>query len=175
VKANIMANRPDTSEAPEYYYTYINQAVGDDIRTLLHAQTTEVLNTLSDLSEERSFHRYAADKWSIREVVGHVNDCERLFTFRAFWFARGFESPLPSFDQNIAVAHAGAEARTLRSHLAEFASVRAATLTFVDHLPDDAWSRTGIASGKLFSVRAMTYLLAGHAAHHLRILREQYL
>jgi uncharacterized damage-inducible protein DinB len=133
-----------------------------------------VFRVLSAISEERSLHRYAAGKWSIREVVGHLNDTERLFVFRAFWFARGFDTPLPSFDQNIAVGAAGADARTLRSHVEEFQAVRAATLSFFDNLPDDAWARRGVASDNPFTVKALAYIGAGHVAHHLSILRERY-
>ena len=104
-----------------------------------------------------------------------MNDTERLFAFRAFWFARGFESPLPSFDQNVALAAAAADARPWQSHLDEFAAVRAATLSFFRHLPVDAWERRGTASGNPFSVRALAYLSAGHVFHHVAILNERYL
>ena len=120
-------------------------------------------------------HRYAPDKWSIRDVVGHLNDTERLFVMRAFWFARGFDTPLPSFDQHIAVLSAGAETRTLRSLVDEFQSVRSSTLTFFQNLPDEAWMRRGIASDNPFTVRALAYIGAGHVIHHLKILRERYL
>jgi DinB family protein len=127
------------------------------------------------ISADQSLYRYAPGKWSIRDVVGHLSDTERLFVFRAFWFARGFESPLPSFDQNVAVSAAHAEQRPWSSLVEEFRAVRAATLSFFQTLPDEAWARRGIASGKPFSVRALAYLAAGHVTHHSRILRERYL
>jgi len=166
---------PERSEAAEYYFTYIDQVPAGDVREILAAQLSEVPSLLSGVSEQRSLHRYAPGKWSIREVVGHVCDTERLFLTRAFWFARGFDSPLPSFDQDIAMAASGADARPLSSHVEEFRTVRAATLSFFNGLPSDAWSRRGIASDKPFTVRALAYLAAGHAAHHVRILRERYL
>lgn len=166
---------PDRTEAAEYYFTYISQVADGDICAILEAQGTETLALLRGISDERSLHRYAPDKWSIREVVGHLNDTERLFVFRAFWFARGFESPLPSFDQNVAVAAAGADARSWSSHLDEFRAVRAATLAFFENLSTDAWARRGIASGNPFTVRALAYISAGHVTHHMRILRERYL
>ena len=170
------ATIPDRTEASEYYFTYIDQ-VGEheDICDLLESQGREAIALFRGVSDEQSLHRYAPGKWSIREVVGHINDTERLFIFRAFWFARGFDSPLPSFDQHIAIAHAGADARSWTSHIDEFAHLRAATVAFFRHLPADAWDRRGVASGNPFSVRALAYVGAGHLAHHLRILRQQYL
>lgn len=166
---------PDRTEAAEYYFTYINQVPAGDICDLLEAQMPETLALLGGISDERSRHRYAPGKWTIREVVSHINDTERLFVWRAFWFARGFADPLPSFDQNVAIAHAGSDARAWTSHLSEFETIRAATLSFFRGLPPEAWTRRGIASGNPFSVRAMAYITAGHVTHHVRILRERYL
>jgi hypothetical protein len=120
-------------------------------------------------------HRYARDKWSIREVVSHLSDTERLFTFRAMWFARGFDSELPSFDQDVAIVGARADARPWKDIVEEFGAVRGATIPFFASVPDDAWDRRGIASGYSFSVRALAFIATGHVAHHLNILRERYL
>ena len=166
---------PDRTEAAEYYFTYINQVPGGDIVEILQRQLPDTMTLLEGIPEARSTHRYAADKWTIREVVSHINDCERLFVFRAFWFARGFDTPLPSFDQNVAIAAADANARSWQSHLHEFRAVRAATLEFFRHLPPDAWMCRGTASGNPFTVRALAYITAGHVFHHTRILRERYL
>jgi hypothetical protein len=166
---------PGRTEAAEYYFTYIDQVGEGDICQILEAQSEETLGGLRGISEEQSLHRYAPDKWSIREVVSHVNDTERAFVFRALWFARGFDTPLPSFDQNVAIAGAGADARSWSSHLDEFQAVRAATRTFFQSLPADAWARRGVASGNTFTVRALAYITAGHVTHHMRILRERYL
>jgi uncharacterized damage-inducible protein DinB len=170
-----MTTIPDRSEAAEYYFTYIDQVPAGDICEILRAQLPETLALLREIDDDKSLHRYAPDKWSIRELLSHVNDTERLFVSRAFWFARGFDSPLPSFDQNIAVSTAGADARAWRSHVEEFDVVRAATLTFFANLPADAWERRGIASGNPFSVRALAYIAAGHVIHHTKVLRERYL
>lgn len=167
--------RPDRSEAAAYYFTYIDKVDGGDILRILEAQSAATLSLLQSISDDRSLHRYAPDKWSIREVVGHINDTERLFVFRAFWFARGFDSPLPSFDQQAAASTGGANDRTWRSHLDEFRAVRAATIAFFQNLPAEAWSRRGIASDNPFSVRALAFLAAGHVIHHTDILRERYL
>jgi hypothetical protein len=166
---------PDRTEAAEYYFTYIDQVPAGDVREVLSAQLADTLTLLDGISDEQSLYRYAPGKWSIRDVVAHLSDTERLFVFRAFWFARGFDSPLPSFDQNIAVAAAGADRRSWESIRDEFRSVRGATVTFFQGLPADAWDRRGIASGNPFTVRALAFMAAGHAAHHIRIVRERYL
>ena len=168
-------DRPDRAEAAEYYFTYINQVPEGDIGQILQTQEPEAVQLLRNISEERSLHRYAPGKWSIREVVSHINDTERMFTFRALWFARGFDSPLPSFDQDVAIRGASADDRTLSSHLEEFRAVRAATCALFEHMPPDAWTRRGLASGNPFTVRALAYITAGHVAHHVRLLRERYL
>jgi len=170
-----MTARPDRSEATAYYFTYIDQVPDGDICATLAAQAGETVAVLRGISEEKSLHRYAPEKWSIREVVGHINDTERLFVTRAFWFARAFDSPLPSFDQNVAMAASGAHDRAFCSHIDEFQSVRAATLSFFRNLPQDAWMRRGIASGNPFTVRALAHLAAGHVIHHMGIVRSRYL
>ena len=167
---------PDRTEAAEYYYTYIDAVPRDaDVRRVLEAQIDETLTLMQDVTDEKSRSRYAPGKWSIREVMAHVNDTERVFVYRALWFARGFESPLPSFDQDIANTAARADDRPWRTHLDEFRAVRSASVQFFNNLPDDAWSRRGTASGNPFTVRALAYMTAGHLTHHLRILREKYL
>jgi hypothetical protein len=133
------------------------------------------LDFLSGISEEKSLHRYAPEKWTIRQVLNHLSDAERLFVFRALWFARGFDSALPSFDQNIAVAGAGADEVSWARHVEEFRGVRLATISFFRNLPADSWLRSGIASGNPFTVRALAYIAAGHVAHHTTILKERYL
>jgi hypothetical protein len=166
---------PSRTEAADYYFTYIDKVEPGDICDTLEAQLAETMALFGKISDDQSLTSYAPGKWTIREVVSHINDTERLFVFRAFWFARGLEAPLPSFEQDIAVAHAGAAGRSWRSHLDEFAAIRAATLAFFRSLPEDAWMRHGVASGYPFTVRALAYITAGHVAHHLKILREQYL
>jgi hypothetical protein len=166
----------DRTEAAEYYYTYIDQVPkGEDVRRIIDAQLGETVSVLGGISEQKSLHRYAPDKWSIREVVGHINDCERMFVFRALWFARGLPGELPSFDQNIAIAAVRFDERSLSDLVAEFRTVRQSTLYFFRNLPDEAWAKRGIASGNPFTVRALAHITAGHVAHHMRILRERYL
>ena len=166
---------PDHSEAADYYWKYMDRIQDADIVAALERQGRETAQLLRGVSEPQSHFRYAEGKWSIREAVGHVIDTERVFVSRAFWFARGFDSPLPSFEQDVAVPTSGAEARTLASLIEEFEAVRAATIALFRHLPEEAWTRTGTASGKSFSVRSLAYIAAGHADYHNAILRERYL
>jgi hypothetical protein len=170
-----MLGRPDSNEASPYYFTYIDQVSGDNAIALLEEQLGAMLPRLERISEEKSLHRYAPGKWNMREALGHVNDCERLFLLRAFWFARGFDTPLPSFDQNVAVAAAHGDAIPWARHVDEFRAARAASIAFFRNLPGDAWLRAGIASDNRFTVRALAYLAAGHVAHHWKILEERYL
>ena len=166
---------PEPVEVAPYYFTYINRIQGDDVVGVLESQLDETLAFLSGLSEEKSLHRYAPEKWSFRQVLNHVNDTERVFLFRALWFARGFDSPLPSFDEKISAATARADEVSWARHVEEFRAVRLATLTFFRNLPAEAWMRSGIASGNPFTVNALAYITAGHLAHHMAILRERYL
>jgi len=170
-----MSKRPDATEAAEYYFLYIDQVVDGDILETLKAQEGEVMELLGGIGDDASLLRYAADKWSIREVVNHMSDTERLFVFRAFWFARGFDTPLPGFDQNIAASAAAADSRSWRNLVLEFQAVRSSSRAFFESLAPEAWGRRGIASEKPFSVNALAYLTAGHVAHHVKILREKYL
>jgi len=170
-----MNKRPDRSEAAEYYFTYIDKVPEGDICRILESQSVEVPALFEGIPETQSDYRYAADKWTIREVLAHLNDCERLFAFRAFWFARGFDTPLPSFDQNVAITRAGASQRPWKSHIEEFRAIRTATLALFRNLPPDTWDRRGIASDNPFTVRALAYIAAGHVVHHVGLLHERYL
>ena len=170
-----MLGRPQSDEAAPYYFTYINQVVGDDIVQILERQLDDVSPMFSTISDEKSLHRYAPDKWSIRQVLNHLADTERAFAFRALWFARGFETSLPSYDQEIAATGADADSVSWAKHVAEFTSVRLSTITLFRNMPSDAWMRSGIASDSRFTVRSLPFMIAGHLTHHVAILRERYL
>lgn len=170
-----MVGFPERNEAADYYYKYIDRITNPDIAGVLETQFEETLSFLEGISEEKSLHRYAPDKWSIRQVLNHVSDTERVFEFRAFWFGRGFDSPLPSFEEKISAERAQADEISWTRHIEEFRGVRLATATFFRNLPADAWSRSGIASGNSFTVRALAYITAGHLAHHMAIIQERYL
>jgi uncharacterized damage-inducible protein DinB len=170
-----MTGRPQNSEAAPYYFTYIDQVTGDDAAGTLQNQLEDSVSFFAGISEERSRHRYAPEKWSIRQVLNHVSDTERVFAFRALWFARGFEVPLPSYDQNAAASGAEADRVSWAAHVEEFRRVRLSTITLFSNLPSEAWTRSGIASDNSFTVRALAFIIAGHLAHHVTILRERYL
>jgi len=166
--------RPTRSESVDYYFTYIDQVPDGDIVATLDRQPGEARAVFEGIDEERSLHRYAPGKWTIRELLSHVNDTERIFALRALWFARSLGAPLPGFEQDEAIATAGADARSWQSHMEEFTAIRAATVALFRNLPDDAWARQGVASGNTFSVNALAWITAGHVAHHLKLLRDRY-
>jgi hypothetical protein len=170
-----MIGRPNETEAASYYFTYINQVSGDDPVVSIERQLDEVAAILGGITEEKSLYRYAPEKWSIRQVLNHVTDTERAFAFRALWFARGFDSPLPGYDQNIAAAGAEADRISWADHVEEFRGVRLSTISFFKNMPAEAWRRTGIASDNPFSVRALAFIIPGHVIHHVSVLRERYL
>ena len=170
-----MIGRPLDTEAAPYYFTYINQVVGDDIISIIEDQLDQSLDLFARISSEKSLHRYAPDKWSIRQVLNHVSDTKRAFAFRALWFARGFDAPLPGYDQNIAASGAGADNVSWEAHVEEFRRVRLSTISLFRNMPAEAWLRSGVASDNPFTVRAMAFIIAGHVQHHITILRERYL
>jgi hypothetical protein len=169
-----MTGLPERREAAPYYFKYIDRISSEDVVGVLAAQLEETPAFLLGISEEMSLHRYAPDKWSIRQVVSHVNDSERVFLYRTFWFARGFDDPLPSFDEKTCAGAAQADEVSWASHIEEFRGIRRATLAFFQNLPAQAWMRSGLASGNPFTVRALAYIVAGHTEHHTAILRERY-
>jgi hypothetical protein len=170
-----MTGRPSANEAAPYYFNYIDRIPDQDILHALEAQMDEVLPLLHRISEEKSLHRYASDKWSIRQMWNHVNDAERIFLFRALWFARGLPGALPSFEQDIAVSAANCDGFCWKNYVEEFQEIRMATIGFFRNMPEEAWLRAGIASDKSFTVRACAYIVAGHVAHHVGVLKEKYL
>jgi uncharacterized damage-inducible protein DinB len=163
------------NEAAPYYSRYINLVPSGNILQTLETQFEETLDFLSGISEEQSLHRYAADKWSIRQVLNHVNDTERVFMYRAFWFARGFDTPLPGYDQDTCAVTARADDFSWANHVEDFRSIRLSTLSFFRNLPAEAWQSSGIASDNPFTVRALAYIAAGHVAHHRGVVQERYL
>jgi hypothetical protein len=168
-------SRPQETETGEYYFRYIDLVDSDDILATLKSQLTDTETFLSSISDEKSLHRYEPEKWTIREVLSHVNDTERVFVNRALWFARGFGDALPGFDQNVSVAGASANGVSWPALKDEFSNVRKATISFFENLPADAWMRTGIASDNPFTVNSLAYIIAGHVDHHRRVIAGKYL
>ncbi len=170
-----MTGRPLQSEAAHFFWKYIDRVEGDEPVAALEQQLVTAMALFEGLSEERSTFRYAAEKWSIRQTLNHITDTERAFAFRALWFGRGFTGALESFTDKAAAAGAEADRIGWAAHMEEFRQVRLATISLFRNMPDPAWLRNGVAGGNTVSVRALAYLCAGHAEHHLALLRERYL
>jgi len=166
-----MDRRPDASEHAAYYARYVALVPDAGARARL-AQDLDALAAMLDGAD--ADHAYAPGKWSVRQVVQHVADAERIFATRALCIARGDQTPLPGFDENAYADATAGDVRPLADVLGELRAVRAATLALVDGLPDEAWDRVGTASGHPVSVRALVWIMAGHAIHHAAILRERY-
>jgi len=167
--------RPESNEYAPYYEKYVSLVPDADLVETLERQGAETLALLRGLSEERGAHRYEPGKWSVKQVVGHINDGERIFAYRALAIARGDRQPLPGMDQEEYMAGVDFDARTLASLLDEFEAVRASTVHLLRHLSPEAWERRGTASGNEVTVRALAYIITGHVAHHVRVLGERYL
>lgn len=167
--------RPGSDECSAYHFTYIELVPDGDIVRALHAQHPAIHDLVRGLSEEQAAARPAPGAWSAKEVLLHLSDAERLFSFRALWFARGEQAALPGMEPNPWVAITDANARALGDLLDECAHVRAASVALFANLDDAAWLRRGSASGNVLSVRALAWIIAGHELHHLRSLRDEYL
>lgn len=170
----MMTSRPAEAEYAAYYAQYVALVPELDILTVLQRQPPEVATCMGAVSPEREKFRYAPEKWSIREVCGHLIDGERVFGHQAFCFSRWESAPLPSFEENAYVLHSRYRERPLADLLAEFLAVRKANLHFLGWLSDDDWARKGTVSDELVSVRALAFIMAGHVRHHMAVLRDQY-
>ena len=169
----LLIARPAPDEFAPYYGRYID-LVKDDILGALRENGEETRRLLASLPDTKADFRYAPEKWSVKEVVGHMADAERIFTYRALRFARADETPLPGFDENHFVEESRFSHRPLSSLLDEFGAVRAASIAFFENLDEAAWSRAGVANEVRMSVRAIAFAIAGHELHHRKILVERY-
>ncbi len=168
-------DRPDPSEYASFYAAYIAGVPEGDVVQMLERQIEDTAALVSSLPEAKGDFAYAPGKWTIKEVLGHIADAERVFSYRVLRIGRGDGTPLASFDENAWVPNSGAGARSIRDLVGELRSVRAATLALLRGLPAEAATRRGTASGKEVSVRALVWIIAGHERHHGRVLRERYL
>ena len=172
----MISGRPSDAEFASYAKTDIDYVVGDDAVEALAAQGKNVVALLESLDEDAvRAHRYAPGKWTVKEVIGHLIDDERIFAYRALCVARGDTRPLPGFDENDYVASTDFESRPLTSLIAEYRAVRASTLALFEPLMAEEWQRRGSVNGYEASVRGLAFHMAGHELHHLRTLRERYL
>ena len=168
-------HRPQPSEYDEYYGLYIGQVPEGNILELLERGLADNRALLGDLPTEWQTHRYQPGKWSVREVVGHVLDAERVFGYRAVSIARADPAPLPSMDQDVWAASSNAARRPLASLLEELEHLRRSHVAMFADFDQEMWGRRGVASGFEFTVRSFPYILAGHEIHHRRVLEERYL
>jgi hypothetical protein len=166
--------RPLETEYAPFFAGYVALVPEADILATLDDQLAEVRRVAASLAPDREAWRYAEGKWSVREVLGHLVDAERVFGYRAFCFSRGEMAALPSFDENQYVAAATSDEVPARELVEELALVRQSNLAFLRRLRDPEWARVGTASGKPVSVRALAWIMAGHPRHHLKVLRERY-
>jgi uncharacterized damage-inducible protein DinB len=167
--------RPQQGDYALYYEKYVELVPSGDFLEILRNQRRELCDLLSPLSEKQAEFRYAPGKWSIKEVIGHVTDAERIFAYRLLRIARGDQTPLASFEQDGYITNGNFSARKLSDLLEEFSVVRDSTICLVRSLDDAAWLRRGDASQKEVSVLALAFIIAGHERHHRILLEKHYL
>ena len=166
--------RPSDSEYAEFYRKYVSRVPDGDIVEILREQIHVTCALIEKAGEEKAGYAYAPGKWTVREVIGHLADAERIFAYRALRFARGDETNLAGFDETAYVPAGRFGGRSLASMLEEFRAVRAATVALYAGLPPEAWSRSGPANNNIVSVRALVWITAGHERHHRALLEERY-
>ena len=167
--------RPDLTRVPEYYHQYINQAEGDELANVLKKQTRSFEQFLEEIPKSKRKYRYAEGKWSVKEVLQHIIDAERIFAYRALCFARKDATPLPGFEENDYAANSKADQRKWKDIVNEFLSVRQSTEDLFCSFDDEQLETNGKASGKLNYVLAIGFIIAGHANHHIKVTKERYL
>src|SRR5258706_7255126 len=166
--------RPEPTEYAEFYANYVSKVPGADVLSVLESQRLQMLQLFAGRSERDGSFRYAPGKWTVKEVLGHITDTERIFTYRALRIARGDQTPLPGFEQNDYVRGGNFAERTLAGLAEEFGLVRAASIALFQSLQKEAWQRRGAADKKEMTVRALAFIVAGHELHHRQILEEHY-
>lgn len=165
---------PDKTEYDPYYERYVSLVANDDIIDTLASQPTRLQDLFTAMPEERGEFRYAEGKWSIKELLGHLIDGERMFAYRLFRISRADETPIEGFEQDGYIENAYSNRRSFADLLEEFSLLRRANILFVNNLTDEAWTRVGTANNVKISVRALIYIMAGHIEHHLNVLRDRY-
>jgi hypothetical protein len=168
-------NRPEKDEYNEYYETYISLVPETDIVSVLENQIDAIEKLVGEIPEEKGTFAYAEGKWTIKDMLGHLSDGEKLFAYRALRISRADKTPIEGFEQDGYVENGNFNRRTLADLTEEFVSLRKANLYFFKNLDDTAWVRRGTASGYPFSVRALAYICAGHVRHHVNVLKTRYL
>ena len=166
--------RPEPGEYPPFYETYVSKVTGGDVIAQLESQRLQTAQLFAASTERDGNFRYAPDKWTIKEVVGHLSDSERIFSYRALRVARGDQTALPGFEQDDYVKNGNFAEQSLADLVQEYGLVRISTLALLRSLSADAWGRRGTASNNPITVRALAFIIAGHELHHREILKERY-
>ncbi len=170
-----MIQKPATSEYNPFYEPYISRITDEDLVNTLKAQLNSVVDFFGSLSEEQANYRYAKGKWSIKEVLNHLNDTERVFAYRALNIARGDQSELPGMDQNTYQDNSRTEGRSMSSLIEEFKAIRLSTIALFEPLTAEDSMRSAVASGSIVTVRALAAMIAGHYIHHIEVVKSKYL
>jgi hypothetical protein len=166
--------KPNTNEYPSYYQKYIDALETEDVFEELLNQITELEDLAKALSDEDALYRYAVDKWSVKELVGHITDCERIFGYRAMCIARGEQQPLPGFDENAYVSNGDFDGRSIEDLVDEFLACRMANVVLFENFTNEQLIRIGTSNCAPISVRAIIWIIAAHTSHHLRVLQDKY-
>ncbi|OEK01229.1 hypothetical protein BFP97_06770 [Roseivirga sp. 4D4] len=170
-----MIQKPQASEYNPFYEPYVSKLPDEDLYVVLERQLTSVADFFSTIPDDKMDYRYAPGKWSVKEVFNHLNDAERVFSYRALSIVRGHDVELPGMDQDIYQENSRMETRSMSSLVDEFKAIRTATLALLQDVTEEEAMREGIASGSRITVRALAALTAGHYAHHIMIIKEKYL
>lgn len=168
-------NRPEKTEYDSYYETYVSLVSETDILSPLENQIAEIESLFAEISEEKGAFSYAEGKWTIKELVGHLIDGEKIFAYRALRVARADETPIEGFEQDGYIENAEFNKQKLADLVRHFALLRKVNLYFFQNLSEEAWRRTGTANDSAISVRALAFIMVGHIRHHLNILKTRYL
>lgn len=171
----MMDIKPAIGDYPAYYTNYINLVGEGSLNEIFHKQLEEMTTLISHVNEEQANYRYAVGKWTLKEVIGHITDTERIMAYRLLRFARGDQTALAGYDENSYVCEAAFHSRSLQDLLEEFTAVRFSTISLIKSLPEKSWNKKGIANNGEISVAALAYIIAGHELHHRRIIEEKYL
>ncbi len=167
--------RPAATDYAPAFAGYVSLVPEEEILHTIEEQSAVTQKILASLDEQKAAHRYAESKWSVKQVLGHMIDAERIFTSRALAIARGETQPLPGFDENEYVAAAAFDSWRLGDLSEHYALVRRATIVLFRNFPEEAWARQGTASGHAVTTAALAWIIVGHERHHAKILRERYL
>lgn len=170
-----MLQRPSHDEYSSYYTGYIGLVPNDAYVSILNSQEKALVSLFSQLNEEQALSRYAPGKWSLKEVLAHITDTERIMSYRLLRIARGDTTDLPGFDQDIFIANTSFDEVALTDLVKDFQAVRQATLTLLPTISEAAWARLGTANTFAISARALAYVIVGHAQHHLNVVEQKYL